>query len=39
MRQNYQINPKPMPRWIERVYDIALAVAIGLLLSGVLLWE
>lgn len=36
MRQHYKIE---RPYWIERVYDIALAVAIGLLLSGVLLWE
>ena len=36
MRQHYKINPKPMPRWLETLYDCALAVIIGLLLSGAL---
>lgn len=39
MRQHYRPDPKPMPYWLERCLDIALAVVIGLLLSWVLLWE
>ena len=37
MRQHYKIEPKPMPRWLETLYDCALAIVIGLLLSGALL--
>lgn len=36
MRQHYKIDPKPMPRWLETIYDCVLAVVIGLLLSGAL---
>jgi len=36
MRQHYKIEPKPMPKWLETIYDCALAVIIGLLLSGAL---
>lgn len=36
MRQHYKINPKPMPKWLETMYDITLAVIIGMLLAGLL---
>ena len=35
MREHYRVDPKPMPRWLECVYDILLAVCIGLVLAGV----
>ncbi len=36
MRQHYKPDPKPMPKWLETVYDWLLAICIGLVLSGVL---
>lgn len=36
MREHYRIDPKLMPRWLERIYDILLAICIGLVLAGVL---
>lgn len=39
MRQHYKVNPKPMPQWLETLYDCALAIVIDLLLSGALLGE
>jgi hypothetical protein len=39
MRQHYKINPKPMPQWLETLYDCALAIVLGLLLSGAFFGE
>lgn len=36
MREHYKVTPKILPRWLECIYDVILAVVLGLLLSGAL---